>query len=58
MTSQGSGVLPFIKEEPATRRAQLPVAQGYGQSKYICEHLCNLAHHFWGRLISIAENII
>ncbi len=53
MASSGSGIEPIVKEEPLARRPQLPIAQGYGQSKYICEHLCAAAKHLWGKYYQI-----
>jgi thioester reductase-like protein len=49
IAASGSGVVPIVKEEPLPRRPELPVAQGYGQSKYVCEHLGNTAKHLWGK---------
>lgn len=40
IASVGSGVLSNIKEEPLPRDPRVALPQGYGQSKYIGEHLC------------------
>ena len=47
VASSGSGFVPHVKEERLVRQPQLPVAQGYGQSKYVCEHLCAAADNIW-----------
>jgi len=56
VASSGSGIVPIVKEQPLVRQPQLPVAQGYGQSKYICEHLSAAAKHLWGTYFQIHEN--
>jgi hypothetical protein len=58
VASSGSGILPLIKEEPLARRPQLPVAQGYGQSKYICEHLSVAAKRLWGKYFPRRKTLV
>ena len=48
VASAGSGVLSTVNEEPLPRRAEVALAQGYGQSKYVGEHLCWSAMSLWG----------
>jgi thioester reductase-like protein len=47
VASSGSGFVSCVREERLLRQPQLPVAQGYGQSKYVCEHLCAAADDTW-----------
>jgi nucleoside-diphosphate-sugar epimerase len=49
VAASGSGIIPIVKEEPLARQPQLPVPQGYGQSKYICEHLGAAAKRLWSK---------
>jgi thioester reductase-like protein len=49
VAANGSGIEPIIKEEPLTHRTELAVSQGYGQSKYVSEHLCAAAKQTWGK---------
>ncbi|UJR19353.1 hypothetical protein I4U23_022482 [Adineta vaga] len=53
IASAGSGRLSTIKEEPLPRMAQVALAQGYGQSKYVAEHLCWAAMNLWHVPINI-----
>ena len=47
ISSGGSGLLNPVKEEPLPRDPQVALPQGYGQSKYIGEHLCLRAKEDW-----------
>jgi len=58
VASSGSGIIPIVKEEPLIRRPQLPVAQGYGQSKYVCEHLGAAAKRLWGKFYQIVKFLL
>ncbi len=58
IAASGSGVVSIVKEEPLVRRPELPTAQGYGQSKYVCEHLGGAAKSLWGKYIQIIIIII
>lgn len=49
VASAGSGVLSTVKEEPLPRQAEVALAQGYGQSKYVGEHLCWSAMSLWSK---------
>ena len=49
IASAGSGLLSEVKEEPLPRRAEVAFAQGYGQSKYVAEHLCWAAMELWSK---------
>ncbi|CAF1205772.1 unnamed protein product, partial [Didymodactylos carnosus] len=43
-----------VREEPLPRQSDLPLlGQGYGQSKYIGEHLCWIAMKQWGILVDV-----
>ncbi|CAF1386029.1 unnamed protein product [Didymodactylos carnosus] len=43
-----------VREEPLPRQSDLPlIGQGYGQSKYIGEHMCWIAMKQWGILVDI-----
>ncbi|CAF0799195.1 unnamed protein product [Adineta steineri] len=53
VASSGSGIVPVVKEEPLIRRPELPIAQGYGQSKYVCEHLGAAAKQLWNVPVDI-----
>jgi len=49
ISSAASGFIKNIKEEPLPRNPQIPLSQGYGQSKYASEHLCWAAMHLWSK---------
>jgi hypothetical protein len=49
VASAGSGLLSCVKEEPLPRKAEVALAQGYGQSKYASEHLCWAAMNLWSK---------
>jgi hypothetical protein len=54
--SAGSGLIDEVKEEPLPRRAEIAVAQGYGQAKYAGEHMCWAAMNLWSKSIVFREN--
>ena len=47
IASASSGLLTNVKEEPLPRNAHVALPQGYGQSKYIGEHLAWTAMNMW-----------
>lgn len=47
ISSACSGLLTIVKEEPLPRKVEIALPQGYGQSKYISEHLCWTAMKYW-----------
>lgn len=50
ISSACSGLLSTIKEEPLPRIAEIALPQGYGQSKYVSEHLCWAAMSLWSKV--------
>ena len=53
IASGGSGVLKVVEEEPLPRRANVALPQGYGQSKYVAEHLCWAAMDLLGVPVNV-----
>lgn len=49
IASASSGLVDIVKEEPLPRNAEVALPQGYGQSKYIAEHLCWAAMNVWSK---------
>ncbi|CAF0882302.1 unnamed protein product [Didymodactylos carnosus] len=47
IASSNSGLQLVIKEERLKRNSQLATNNGYGQSKYIAEHMCYAARDLW-----------
>ena len=55
IASAASGTINPIQEKPLPIDSKIPLAQGYGQSKYIGEHLCWTANQFWSKSPFIIE---
>ena len=49
ISSAGSGLIDPVKEEPLPKNPQVALPQGYGQSKYVAEHLCWTARQLWSK---------
>lgn len=49
ISSAASGFLTNIKEKPLPRNSQIPLIQGYGQSKYAAEHISWAAMDLWSK---------
>lgn len=49
ISSVGSGLLSNIEEKALPRKPQIALSQGYGQSKYVSEHICSAAYHLWSK---------
>ena len=49
ISSANSGLLSTVKEEALPNNTRIALAQGYGQSKYIAEHLCYAANNLWSK---------
>ncbi|UJR29759.1 hypothetical protein I4U23_017307 [Adineta vaga] len=53
ISSASSGLLNSVQEEPLPKQVQIALPQGYGQSKFISEHLCWTANKFWNVPVKI-----
>ena len=49
IASASSGFLTSVEEKPLPRNPQIPLTQGYGQSKYVAEHLCWASRQLWSK---------
>lgn len=58
IASAGSGLLSEVKEEPLPRRAEIAFPQGYGQSKYVSEHLCWAAMTLWSKFSRSESSVL